>query len=639
MLSPRLLTPLFVALVPLLLPAQTLQRAGPNPVEASALGYDASNGTLYAGTASGVLARSTDGGAHWTRLSLPARIGESIDGVAARGAKILVAASTREIYRLRLSTDSGRNWQEREILGINPYGVRAVGLTEGTMWIIDKSKKARISRDGGTTWSPLFARNPELRVSAIATGETEIVAATESGIRRSTDQGMTWSEGMGSITDEVDEMAFNGKGLVAVGRVDAPDGLRTLLRLYSIADRDGGTATTLPFPDIENVNRTYAHCIAAAGDTVLVGVFRNYHHLIGETRLMRTVDAGAHWTSCPGIDSLGLLTMIRAHDRIVLGDGTRLLVSQDEGATFTPTGTELAGTHVEMLAGTDTPVAAGGGYLYTSTNGRFHRVGYEAWTAPPYRLLAARGSTILATTGNPMESYGSSILLRSTDNGTTWKEVEKGLQVRSPLHSDGRTITVPLDAIADDGKTFAALSLRGIFLSTDGGASWRAVDGKRWEKLMAEEDLGEINGIAISRGTIIVSAEGGLIQGSTTRGGWKKLRSWPNDWQPGAISAHNSVITVAAGGSLWSSTTDGATWQQSNATEWSEITALTREKRREAVIADGRVWISSNGTWQEVPLPDGVQPVSLHLTSNDLWIGTAADGVWRMSRGEEHGDR
>lgn len=630
MLSRSVLPLILLALFSLPLSAQEARHIELGAVDVTALAWDSIKSTLYFSTSSGALVRSKGVNGEPQTIRDAVHTDHTVDAIAARGDTLFIATSGSENYELRTSSDGGESWEEVVVYGINRYGVRAVGIGNSMLWMIDKSLKALVSRDNGATWQPLIGEESELWVNSIATEGEEIIAGTETGLYRSTDGGLNWTSGVGGMTGDVSDVVIDGKGLLGVVSTPASDGLRTVLKLYHLRDRNDPAPEEIPFPDIDNVNRTYSHCLVKSGDAILLGVFRNYHHQIGETRLMRTDDNGKQWSVCTGIDSLGRLAAVQAGNSVVVADGMRLLASSDHGASFDGIDDELKGNPIKTMKGSGDLIVESRGYLYHSYNDEMVRTSYESWTAPPYRLLAARGETILATTGNPMESYGSQILIRSTDEGKTWKEVDNGLLVTSYLYSDQRKVTTPISAIADDIDRFAALSLTGVYLSNDGGATWRGIDTKGWKRLT--EDAMDYRDIVLLDDNIFVATDLGIVKGSAKSGGWKLLKSWPKDRDVRWIARGGPKLYAATESGLFISSDQGGTWRAVEGMQDVELSGLAVRGVNAAVIVNGDVLRSSDAgsTWTPVEQGVGVGALSVHFSDFYLWINSVQNGVWRV---------
>lgn len=169
-------------------------------------------------------------------------------------------------------------------------------------------------------------------------------------------------------------------------------------------------------------------------------------------------DGGANWRVLARLGEADLHKLVVRHDRLYAFDAVlgAMLISKDDGKTFseqfTPRG--LVIDFVVDPSDPDTLVAATEEQLYRSTDGGKTWRGVLDGTG--IRLeWPARGGIVRADKGGAV--------LRSTDRGTTWKQI-------------GQVDGEPYKIVAqDDGKLLMALSDGAILESDDDGETWSDV--------------------------------------------------------------------------------------------------------------------------------------------------------------------
>ncbi|HNR07757.1 MAG TPA: exo-alpha-sialidase [Saprospiraceae bacterium] len=131
---------------------------------------------------------------------------------------VLLATSQGGILR---STDEGEHWD----LVISEGGVGiAVECINGGFAAItynteSKTRRVRISYDGGKTWSPIDAGlPPSLSIASIIQAGENFYCGHPDGIFRSSDQGKSWSLMLPSVENKVFNLTVSGKVIYAIPR-------------------------------------------------------------------------------------------------------------------------------------------------------------------------------------------------------------------------------------------------------------------------------------------------------------------------------------------------------------------------------------------------------------------------------------
>lgn len=174
------------------------------------------------GTA-GAVARSLDGGATWTAVSLPGSVGDcvAIDIDPAQPSRVAVLRGT---YNVHLSTNGGASWAISTYVNAGDRG-QDVSFVQGGV-VVSTSARIVRSTDLGATWTTPAA--PALYGSLFSTpGVHDLVrdpsqpgrlvgASVVAGLVETTDSGLTWSALAGARVP-AGAAAFTGGGALAVG--------------------------------------------------------------------------------------------------------------------------------------------------------------------------------------------------------------------------------------------------------------------------------------------------------------------------------------------------------------------------------------------------------------------------------------
>jgi photosystem II stability/assembly factor-like uncharacterized protein len=168
------------------------------------------NGTLFVGTDNGIF-KSVDQGKTWKHVY---EDGWMIHMVESNG--VLLCTNQHGILR---STDNGEHWD----LVISEGGVGiAVEVIEGGFAAItynteSKTRRVRISSDGGKTWQPIDAGlRPHANIASIKQVGKYFFCGHPDGIFRSSDRGKTWQLLLCSINKKVFNLSVSGQVIYAI---------------------------------------------------------------------------------------------------------------------------------------------------------------------------------------------------------------------------------------------------------------------------------------------------------------------------------------------------------------------------------------------------------------------------------------
>lgn len=410
--------------------------------------------------------RSEDGGQSWQ----PAAVGlEANQGIK----RILFSPTNEAIYllldhgydkplTLQRSIDGGQSWQSRLSGGPPPDFILtgAVMLPDGKLYLRGKESDPLTVDPSGWRWDrrPVDIGQVDLQAMELAPDGTIFAANSAAGVFRSDDGGQSWVDtDFPARTNDIRpvQLALSGDGSVAAAVGPA----------IEISDDNGHSwryLGPLPSPDFR------ATGLALRGDLMLAG--GDY----GTRQIFRSTDRGRSWrmvydgSAMSGASDVALITFSPADPNIVyawLMYGG-LLRSTDSGQSWQLIQGEQAGYSAQsMLISPDGKriyVGALNGHLLLITDeGQSWRDLQENIPGEP------TWSSGLALTPQGDIFLGTDIgIYRSQDDGQSWQPVNTGL----PIDEDTNVRVLRYR----QGRLYAALTKGGVYISDNGGQSWRS---------------------------------------------------------------------------------------------------------------------------------------------------------------------
>lgn len=254
--------------------------------------------------------------------------------------------------------------------------------------------------------------------------------------------------------------------------------------------------------------------------------------------------ANAQWQPVnTGLTTNNVNAVLATGNNVLAGTDGGLFISSDNGDTWTTVGNStLAAADVKALASGGGNVFAatfGGGIFLSADNGL-------TWTAKNtgFSFLYACAVATVGTTVYASMSFDGTYT--STDNGTTWTKstntVLNGLTVNSIITSGTNMI---IGSGGCNGGTNG-----GVFLSTDGGATWAATSV-----------IGDSPALAVI-GTTVFAATQDAVFKSTDNGATWTMTANTSGIIDNAISllVAGNTLLVGCPYSMYSSTNNGASW-------------------------------------------------------------------------------
>jgi photosystem II stability/assembly factor-like uncharacterized protein len=486
--------------------------AGPSIGRLSADGTDPA--LLMAATGAGVRT-SRDAGASWTTLSLSGLNIELLDSPVVQPQRVY---GTVDLGPLLISRDGGEHWV---MAGLDYPRGDTVGLSVdprdalNVVTALQQHLPGRVSSnglgalfrslDGGKSWQTVFEANNAVHALARCPAHADVLlAATESGVVRSNDNGATWSlTSIATWTIGTIGIAINPRDCDEYYALQADQGPRHT--------RDGGATFSEPLVDGLQLTKTGSFPGKLAIDP------EDASHLILATHggFYASHDSGEHWTVLPimiAVDHPFLASSTyRGSEAWLSTWGQGVWTRSGESADWQRIGIDrlpvdyVAGLSLDpgsarVLVLASPPQFSEDGETFTAVanystgmSGAFHpsdpaiiylttqldgvlksEDGGRSWHLINGDLPRVAGSGILAVDARTLvldpqrpehlylTTFGQGIY-RSQDAGATWAHVHEATERATCL------VLVSQPSAAAP-KLFACLS--GITASEDGGATW-----------------------------------------------------------------------------------------------------------------------------------------------------------------------
>ena len=585
-------------------------------------------GILFVGTNGGGIFRSTDGGETWVSASEGLRVYENnmlpvIFALAQKGNTLYAGTNGNLFY----SIDSGDSWQQLAHFQ-GEIGISGVAFIGDTIYIGRYTEKSVFfSNDKGKSWTPVGSGLAVREGPSLIASETILFAKTQRQLFRLKAGEKSWTKLIIKDPSKRDAVSDITKFVVSDEVVyAAADG-----GLFRSTDTGNLWRSIKP----EAMQHFYGE-LAAVGNTVFyIGSG------FADGRVFRSTDAGNSWTmsTTTSLTNQTILSIVAlSEETLYVGTTDGVFRSTDGGESWTQTNTGIINTGIEDLVffrnalytitGDGIVKSVDGGTVKSADGGNSWVPVNEGLVASEGGLLTVSGGKLYIATNET--NYGlnpsTSGIYCLADDGNSW------IPIQTNMESSNNRIYV-VNQLAISGETF-------YIVGQMGGKEWLyrwKVGENLWTQLMPQDFFGW-GTLAVSGKTVYISAVRGKLFRSVDEGDtWTEVsQNLPNwDQEIGAydLAFIGETIYAKAGSEGGRSTDGGETW--------TSIVAGLPGGYIEMQLVDGTTLYgtSSHGifrlthgsdSWERIaPIQRIVR--SLALDGTTLYIGTAAEGVFRVS--------
>ena len=591
---------------------------------------------LYVAGASGTILRSIDAGATWAALA---------SGTAGKIRALRFTDATHgwaagDDGWLASTADGGDAWSPASL--VTPNALLAVDQLGSRVWVGGANSTCWKSGDGGASWTAVNLRidsRSDVRGVSLAGTDSVFVAGGGGFIRRSTDDGATWTFLQHPLTGTLTHLcvlgarawATSSAGPAILHSGDAGD-------TWSLAT---GTVVTrawaLKQPILAGSQR--------GSSFALNPVYRSTIYAALGSRFYVSRDDGETWTQfsvLPGTGTKVNAMIVSPKDSLEILCTTsapqQVIWSNDGGATWNTSLTRAFGEYgipLEMDPDHPDTVLFGGdnSVLYRSTN--FGHT-WAAWGSKIFRspcdlVIVPGADSGVVVVGDGVTASGFGDLWRSNDHGASFSKQFTTASSEIPGLGAGR--------LANQRVFATSWSVGGYLESDDGGLSWSTTQSttQTWGTDVCREDPNAVIYGVYGGGTSYLSLDGGATFTTATlpgsnygfyardrgcilaeqSGGLFKMTT---TYEYGGVSNQAASLVSPAGGESWSAgSVHDVTWNSTNV-------AVARIAYRRSTgdswvtLADVPGWY---GRWSWT-VPDDA------TTSAEIRVSDAAD-AWPLS--------
>ncbi|MEX0273563.1 MAG: BspA family leucine-rich repeat surface protein, partial [Flavobacteriaceae bacterium] len=339
--------------------------------------------------------------------------------------------------------------------------------------------------------------------------------------------------------------------------------------------------------------------------------------IVSSGRVFSTQDV-LSWTASSTLFGYGISNIDGYLGSIyVTGSGGKIYKSDDLGQNW-----QLIQNENVVTYGRDV-FLSGDVLLLSSVEGMFGSLDDgDTWLPYDVGIKAVLSSSVLPYQGNVFVGSRGQGVFRSGDSGATWQRINTGMNTNGSRYI--------FEIIGVDGNLFVA-SEDGIYKSTDSGGSWQlifdpGINQSTWD-------------VAHDNGIVITASSGTSIYKSSDMGGaWSQLNisalQEPAYFRELAIMGDTLAISTSDS-QIYLSPDMGATWKEAVSIGYSgAITDIEVSGNKLFVSNYNGVYVSSDfgDSWERLnderqPVPYGVRDI----IANDSIYAATLNGVWVTS--------
>ena len=434
--------------------------------------------------------RSTDFGNSWTLTMKGIPAGSAIDDFAVTNG-VIVAISGGIIYR---STDTGISWAKLDTIGWGALSWH-FAVRDSTIFLATGGDGVFRSSDQGDSWVQIEDSVMGSYFEGFAIIDSTFFALSDYWLFRSTDDGMSWTQ-----LDINNVFSIGGdRRTVFAGTYD--QGL-----FQSTDNGDTWTEDTIGLP------ASSFFAFAQSDLSTLVA---------SAAGIFKTTNRGSAWQeSDDGIVYSSIQSLASANTNIYAGTAYGgLFLSTDGGNSWQRKNNGMNAQLIDAIATTGDKVFAagsfGGMFLSRDSGDSWSQINGDVFsTYQTAGALLADSNFVIAATG--------SSLYRTTDDGSTWIQIDSGLPSQT------------FRALASSTGAIFALG-DNAYRSIDNGDSWMQIDS-----------VGYAESIATDGSNVVIHCPEGFLQSTNDGESWELISSQLDSLDIVSLVITNSIYVAYA---------------------------------------------------------------------------------------------
>jgi photosystem II stability/assembly factor-like uncharacterized protein len=543
--------------------------------------FRASDGRLFACAVTARLLMSEDDGTTWEEVTSLTAISRDMTENASG---YLFNAGNG----VMMSTDHGESWIERSS-GIEEEYLHAITvLQNGDMIVAAPQTGMFRSTDDGLLWNAI-ADSPLSVFDLLTASNGYVFAAATDGVHVSTDNGATWTKT--SAAPAISSIAENPDGVLFACSMDTRYGIEQ-------STDNGATWTKTDAESERLIGRGIAFSADGTGYCATVAGVMKYPVATKRWQVMNSGLAAATVTAITGLSNGDLVAAVSDQG---------LHRSTDHGLSWTRIGEEQGMLYVEFLLQSNAALyAASTDWLHRSTDNG------TTWERlnPSDRFATCEGVAVDAQ-GNFYAAVSGSMYY-SSDDGASWEIRGEGLPSKASTAF----------ARADDGTLYIAIYSEGVFQSTDGGQQWT-------ELTAFPQDVNPYSLHCTENGTLYVGTAGDGVFRSTDGGAnWQHLIEGLGDH-------YVRIIFTSPSGAVYCTSNTGVYLLNAETATWISLHGHAYRSRSLNVDIRGHLLVGTygNGLYRSIaPLAPSPPPAPTLLApaNNAVRVGRNPAFQWEL---------